>query len=252
MKAISSIILLICVIVFNSCETNKKSKQPEYKNRLDIPVVVNTNSHIPIDSNRIKNFFNSYPQLKSYDSILSDLYHRNGFNYIWFDKAGLIEFAYSFYNKVNLIEDEGVFTKFPYFDKLEGVFNDETENLLSNPETEFMLSSLFIFYVDKIYSGIDPEKTKAIGWLLPRKQISYTVLLDSTLLVQDLLHKNEQALFYQYYLLADMLKNTGRLKKEEAGGVLKLLLNLSLSNQEIRQLPFYKYETSFILQEIWR
>jgi murein L,D-transpeptidase YcbB/YkuD len=55
-----------------------------------------------------------------------------------------------------------------------------------------------------------------MGWLLPRKQISYSTLLDSLMSDPDLLTRDDSALFVQYYKLRDVLKRYREI--EQKGG----------------------------------
>jgi len=103
---------------------------------------------------------------------------------------------------------------FPYHQKLAGVFEDEIEYTLSKVETELMLTAAFLFYVDKVYSGIDEKTTAALEWLLPRKELSYENVLDSVLLDQTLLDKNHQVLLPQYYKLRNYLKMYREIEKQ--------------------------------------
>jgi murein L,D-transpeptidase YcbB/YkuD len=76
-----------------------------------------------------------------------------------------------------------------------------------------MITNLYLFYAEKVYKGIDEDTTVALGWLLPRKQFSYTGLLDSTLLDPKLLTRDDNALFSQYYKLREVLLRYREIEK---------------------------------------
>ncbi|WP_291100238.1 MULTISPECIES: L,D-transpeptidase family protein [unclassified Flavobacterium] len=170
-------------------------------------------SPINIDSTIISSFFKKYPDLKKYRSDVNALYKNRKYNPIWYDKKGLIEFASLLYSKVNLLEEEGLKSRLAYKNKIDGIFNTESEDNLSQIDTEIMLSSMYVFYAKKVYQGIDTEKIREIGWFLPRKNLSYECLLDSLLVDPKLLSKNEEQLFRQYYKLRDVLKKYRQIEK---------------------------------------
>ncbi|MBK6967275.1 MAG: L,D-transpeptidase family protein [Bacteroidales bacterium] len=79
-------------------------------------------------------------------------------------------------------------------------------NLRRNTDAELMLTCLYLFYVDKVYKGIDNKTSANIGWLLPRKKVSYAGLLDSIISDQKLQNEDSLILLSQYYRLRDVLK----------------------------------------------
>ncbi|HWR99158.1 MAG TPA: L,D-transpeptidase family protein, partial [Prolixibacteraceae bacterium] len=119
----------------------------------------------------------------------------------------------SLYSKIKELDKEGISSVFPYQDKIEGIFEVEIENTLTNPETDLMLTNLFLFYADKVVKGVDEKTSTALEWLLPRKEVSYETLLDSTMLNPKLLNMDEQVLFRQYYRLRDVLQKYREIEK---------------------------------------
>ena len=171
------------------------------------------NSYIKIDSLVISKFFKTYIKVKKYKSDVIALYKKRNYNAVWHDHEGLIEFANLLYSKVNLLEEEGLKSRLAYQDKIDRIFSDPSVNDLSKTDTELLLSSMYVFYAKEVYDGIDSEKVKEMGWFLPRKNLSYENLLDSLLTDPELLRKNEQQLFGQYYKLRDVLKKYRQIQK---------------------------------------
>jgi hypothetical protein len=68
----------------------------------------------------------------------------------------------------------------------------------SDLEVELIMSSLFFFYADRVFKGLDTKKTE-LGWYLPRKQ-SYVNRLSSLLQDPNLINKQPEDLPGQYYL----------------------------------------------------
>lgn len=172
-------------------------------------------SNFKIDSTVIIRFFKKYPNLKKYKSEVNALYKKRNYNSIWFDEQGIIEFANLLYSKVNQLQEEGVKSRFVYKDTIDNIFNEKALGKLTTPETELLLSAMYIFYAEKVFQGIDAEKIREIGWLLPVKNLSYISLLNSLLMDAQLLDKNEKQLFEQYYKLRDVLKKYRQI--EESG-----------------------------------
>lgn len=173
-------------------------------------------------------FFKKYPYLKNYQSEVNALYKKRKYTLIWHDKEGLIEFANLLYSKVNRLKEEGLESTLPYKDEIDGIFDGESNNKLSKTDIEIFLSSMYVYYAQKVYKGIDSKKTTEIGWFIPRKNISYVNLLDSLLVDSRLLNKNETQLLDQYYKLRELLKKYRQI--EEKGGWNSITMDPSIKD----------------------
>ena len=172
----------------------------------DLQVHVNLFNVTTFDSTAIDSFFIKYPDLSNYSDEVKVIYRGHKFHHIWFDKDGIIEFASSLYGKVKGIASEGIYGVFPYGEKIENIFEAGAENGNSLVETEIMITSMYLYYAEKVYKGVDDKTAAATEWLLPKKQVSYENLLDSLMQNKGLLARNDSVLFFQYYKLRDMLK----------------------------------------------
>jgi len=177
---------------------------------------INYKSNLPFDSTEISAFYKTYPNLEKNAKDVFEIYRRYNFRQIWFDENGVVEFASSLYSKVKGIASEGVYQKFPYTTEMDGIFENYTENTLSQPETEIMITNMFLFYAENVYRGIDDKKVTALEWLLPKKVVSYENLLDSMLVNSKIEAYNDSVLFGQYYKLRDLLKNYRKI--QSSGG----------------------------------
>jgi L,D-transpeptidase YcbB len=70
--------------------------------------------------------------------------------------------------------------------------------------TELMLTAQYLMYAKNVWEGVDEKESIAMEWLLPRKKISYTQLLDSLISGKDVLEN--APVYRQYYLRKDYLK----------------------------------------------
>jgi L,D-transpeptidase YcbB len=194
-----------------------KQKQPPIqgdtiKNHLEMGI--NLHSEQPFDSADIAAFYKSYPELTRYEKDVREIYRQHDFNHIWFDRNGIIESGNSLYGKVKSMDQDAVTGTFPYQKNVDAIFEPELEDTLGVTSTDLILSNLFLFYAEKVYKGVDDKTTKSIGWLLPRKQVSYASLLDSVMLDPERLNRDENNLFPQYYKLRDVLKRYRELEKK--------------------------------------
>ncbi len=200
--------------IYADRERNNANKVISSGQVLCEPIVSET--LLPLDKAILSSFFKKYPYLKEYQSDVNSLYKKRNYAWIWHDKEGLIEFANLLYSKVNQVAEEGIASTLPYKDEIDGIFDGETKNKRSKTDTEILLSSMYIYYMQKVYKGIDSKKTTEIGWFIPRKTISYVNLLDSLLVDSNLLNKNETQLLGQYYKLREVLKKYRQI--QENGG----------------------------------
>ena len=210
-----------------SCKQNEKATHKE-ELTLDLQGTINRFGKTTFDSTLISPFFKTYPELAKYEENVYAIYRGHEFHHIWFDENGVLEFANSLYSKVKGIATEGVYNIFPYPEKIDGIFADDVENSLTETETELIITSMFLFYAENVYKGIDDKTAAAIEWLLPKKQVSYENLLDSVMMNTGLLTKNDSVLFSQYYKLRDMLKHYRDIQKN--GGWDSIYINPKLKS----------------------
>lgn len=175
---------------------------------------------LPIDSIAIAAFYQKYPKLKGYQKQVMELYAKQQFTSIWYEKKGIVEFGNTLYSKYENRELEGVKANFPYENELNTLFDGHTETNLSNETNDLLLSNLYLFYADKVYNGVDQKITKKMGWLLPRKEIGYTQLLDSILLHPKKALKEENLLFSQYAKLRKFLQKYHEIEKKGGWGTI--------------------------------
>ncbi|CAM2828574.1 L,D-transpeptidase family protein [Flavobacterium frigoris] len=168
---------------------------------------------IPFDSTLVAPFFAKYPKFKYLKPEVVQLYRKHNYEFLWHDGSGMNEFAALLYSKVNNLEQEGIKTRVPYAEKLQTIFQDAENMEKSDVEVELLMSSLYFFYADRVFKGIDTKQTVELGWYLPRKKQSYVNRLDSLLQDPSLINKQLKDLPGQYYLLKDALQNYRNIEK---------------------------------------
>ena len=197
-------ILIVSALLF-SCGSAKK-KTPVYDQAAHIRGAVNHHSGMPFDSSLLLAFYHNYPDLSGYSEDVREVYRRHNFTHIWFDEKGIIEFGQTLYSKVTALDEEGIHTSFPYESKLEEIFETNRDLTLTPVETELMLTNLYLFYADKVITGLADTTVRALGWLLPKKELSYTAILDSLMADTLRIERDDSLMFDQYYRLKEVLR----------------------------------------------
>jgi len=169
---------------------------------------------MPFDSTLIVPFFKKYPKLNYLKSEVLSLYQKHGYHYLWYDSNGRNEFANILFDKINNLDQEGLQIKVPYHEKIRSVFMDTDSKENHELEVELLMSSLYFFYTNRVFKGIDPEKSKELGWYLPRKRQSYVNRLDSLLQDPSLINKPDKDLLGQYYQLKAALQKYRDMEKK--------------------------------------
>ncbi|WP_035668636.1 murein L,D-transpeptidase [Flavobacterium sp. 83] len=209
-KLLIPIIITVFTLTLTITSCKKKSENNAAANQEN----ENTPENTVFDSTQIGTFFEKYSKLEKYKPEVESLYRKHQFHYVWFDKNGINEFGNLFYNKINNLPQEGVQTIIPYKEKLDKIYDDADNNQKPNIDVELLNSALYFFYANKVFHGLDAQKTKEIGWYLPRKKQSYVSYLDSLLIDPSLINKNEKGVLRQYYLLKDVLQKYRQIEKK--------------------------------------
>ncbi|WPR71899.1 L,D-transpeptidase family protein [Flavobacterium sp. NG2] len=204
------IFLLVLLILVVTISCNKFKDKTGVTELEEIPV----DTRPAFDSTDLTAFFKKHPLLEKYQTEVRELYKKHQFHYVWYDKNGVNEFGSLLHNKIINVEEEGVLTSIPYRQKLDSIYEIAPSSHTPNPTTELLNTSLYFFYVDKVYQGLDTEKTNQMEWFLPREKQSYGKYLDSLLVNPSLIKKNENGLFSQYYLLKNVLKTYREIEKK--------------------------------------
>ncbi len=169
-----------------------------------------TNSDVPkgqpaLDSIFVASFFSKHPKVKEYEPEVRALYRKHQYHFIWYDSKGINELADLLNSKINTLDEEGVETTIPYKKEMDAIFDVEASSK-PDAETELFLSSLYFFYADKVFHGLDVKKRQELGWYLPRKRLSYVTYLDSLIANPNLINKDEKNLGQYYRLKAELLR----------------------------------------------
>lgn len=163
----------------------------------------------------IDTFFVKYPKFDKYQKKIQNKYQSINHHYLWLSSKGeLNSFAKNLSEKADDLENEGLYIKPPYKKELDSLLLHVSKKPLENRTTELLLTSLYYFYIDNVFNGIDSSETTKMGWHLPRKDKSEIVAIDSVLLNQELFNKFEATKFSQYNKLKKALANYKKIDKK--------------------------------------
>lgn len=195
----SAFLLLMGVFLFQSCKKKVETTEKGV-------------SVISLDSTRIAPFLNNYSALQEYGDKYEEIYGYYDNHYIWFNEKGLVDYGNSLYQRVKDLEEDGVYAEFPYQNAVDSIVALKINNPEEHPDAELMMTGLYLFYLNHVYKGIDPQTSKNLGWLLPRKDLDDTLLLDAFILNEE--SKDEDSLMFRhYYTLKEALKEYREIQK---------------------------------------
>ena len=218
------IILCIHISFFLSCKEGNNQNVQVSDKRTDTlapqpstsaPQVnlLHESSGIALDSNELTKFMKMYPAYQTQQKDLIALYRKNSYNYLWFDKNGLIEHAHQLYNLMTNLPSQGISDSIPYLSVLTNRLYNNDNNI--DPETELLMSAGYLVYAKKTVGGIiDPALAKTIDWNLPTKKLSYTDLLDSFLQAPHQANLKEKTNISQYFQLQSYLQKYREMEKK--------------------------------------
>lgn len=169
---------------------------------------LNNNSDTKVDSEVLTDFFKRYSDLKKYQNEVTALYKTRSYGPIWYEDDKINEFGKTLYEKLNDTYEEGLVFELPYKYEIDQIFKKKSQDKPSKADSDMLLSSAYIIYMNRVYVGLDAETAKKTGWLLPKKEISYDTLLDSLITEPTLLEKNDELLLINTINYKTLLKNT--------------------------------------------
>ncbi|MFY7964742.1 MAG: L,D-transpeptidase family protein [Chitinophagaceae bacterium] len=180
MKQLYATAIFILVLLI-SC----KQKQRKYIVK-DTTITEKTSfNNLFFDSLQLDKFLDKDSSLLKYKEHFHDFYKQRNYEFAWFDKNGLAEQAYNFYNLLNNtvaeFQDSSIYnpkmlTSFDYFTTHQ-IAKTKQEDVLN---AELLMTGQFFDYAAKVYKGIDIDASE-LGWFIPRKKVDLTALLDSVL-----------------------------------------------------------------------
>ena len=229
------VVIFSCAFYFQNCRHQINGQGREVKKDtitykpaadLSLPGGFSNQTELYFDSLSIDSFFKKHPLLSSYQKEVSSYYKKRKFRYAWYDEKGLIEQAGNLYNKLSLIHETGLNIQLPYETELHQMMDGDSSlsfTSIANPLLEILLTTHYFFYAKEIWTGLGTEGMRAVEWDLPRKKVSYDILLDSLLKESSNKFLQEEPVYPQYILLKQQLSDYRNIEKEGGWPELKPL-----------------------------
>jgi murein L,D-transpeptidase YcbB/YkuD len=163
-------------------------------------------STMRFSSSRIESFFGRYDSLRSFQNDLNTFYTTRNYSFAWYTENGLTEQASNLYARLENLPEEGLNIVLPYKHQLDSLFNlSLPQTTDQKSETELLLTSMYFFFAQKVWGGLEESASQKVNWLMPRKKLSYTALLDSMMKPGNVSTVKEPV-YRQYHLLKEYLK----------------------------------------------
>jgi hypothetical protein len=203
--------LLITVLeVVLSCQTPSKKTSNLVANRDTSISLANSYNGLFFDSLQLENFIAREKLHDSMATAMRDFYNQRNYQYAWFFKEGMADYAATFLNQqndyINYSGDSSI-----YNIVLQTSLESLSDTTSYNPpdslklKTEFLLTRQFFRYASRAYAGRRDINTKDLGWYIPRKKIDAVGLLDSLLVNRGKNLSQYEPVNRQYNLLKDYL-----------------------------------------------
>ncbi len=206
-------LLVLLLMAFHSNPSSVKSKKPAPRsaavNMSDSSLTGNfsSQSSLRFDSLQLDSFFTAYPSLQPYSSDVRRFYRTRNDAFAWYDTRGLIEQAGFLHNRIRSLSGEGINSKYPYSSLLDTLMtNAGTEDGPERLQTELFLTTMYFYFAEKAWSGLDESVTRKMEWYLPRKKSDYSQWLDSWLQSKDSNTLTKEPVYRQYPLLRTWLQ----------------------------------------------
>ncbi|WP_207514684.1 L,D-transpeptidase family protein [Longitalea luteola] len=166
-------------------------------------------------SARLHTFFARYDSLRSFQTDLDTFYKARNYAYAWLNGNGTFtEQATHLHMRLENLPEEGLNIVLPYKRTLDSLINTgSTQTIEQKCETELLLTSLYFFFAQKVWGGLEEGASQKVNWLMPRKKLSYPALLDSILKPGNASAVKEPV-YRQYNLLKEYLKKYKALPTE--------------------------------------
>jgi murein L,D-transpeptidase YcbB/YkuD len=208
--------IALCLLGIWGCkESGSKSADNRKKDSIskavqdaarDIAGNFSEQSSLRFSANRLDVFFARYDSLRTFQNDIKTFYTGRNYSFAWYTDSGLTEQASHLYVRLENLPEEGLSVSLPYKRTLDSLINaGNTQTGDQKSETELLLTSLYFFFAQKVWGGLEESTSQQVDWLMPRKKLSYSAFLDSVL-KQGNTGTVKEPVYRQYSLLKEYLK----------------------------------------------
>src|SRR5215813_6416644 len=203
------LLMMVLVAIF-SCQTSSKKTVSLIASRDTTISFANSYNELFFDSSQLENFIARERLHDSMASAMRAFYNQRNFQYAWFFKEGMADYAATFLNQQNeymsYSGDSSIYNII-----LQTSLDSLSDTTSYNPpdslrlKMELLLTRQFFRYASRAYEGRRDINTKDLGWYIPRKKVDFVSLLDSLLINKGKNLSQYEPVNRQYNLLKDYL-----------------------------------------------
>lgn len=165
------------------------------------------------DSSILDTFFKAHQALIPYAADVKQFYQSRDYAYAWHDTAGLIEQAGNLHNRIRSLTDDGIPGEIPYTSQLDTLMSGA--DTASRLQSELLLTSMYFYFAEKAWTGLNESQTRKMDWFVPRKKASYLDWLHIYLSSPDSAAKEKEPIYRQYFLLKRYLRKYMTLQQQD-------------------------------------
>jgi len=217
----------VIIIAFSSCRQGGNEAQAQTTSR-DTSIKLGTSyNETFFDSLQMERFISKQQFHDSLAKRMRDFYNARNYQFAWFFKDGMADYATSFYDAyndyINYSQDTALKSLLfeQLYDSLAGgnfEYNIKDSIVLN---TELLLTAQFFRYTRRAYQGSNQLNAQELDWFIPRKKIDPSALLDSLLSYKGKNLKELEPVNRQYNLLKSYLLKYYEIEKRGSWSIPK-------------------------------
>lgn len=222
MKNYVSIIVLL-TWAFHACQHSSKN-DVRVNSQRDSITPANSYTELFFDSTSLEKFVKSEKLRDSLANRMRAFYAGRNYQYGWFFKEGLADYAAGFLRLVNdyigYSGDSAVYNAY---------LHQVVDSMSSHPQvihsgdatvlqTELLLTRDFFRYAARAYQGRNQLNAKELEWYIPRKKINLVDLLDTAIETRGKNFSDYEPVNRQYGLLKNYLRKYYEIEKSGGWG----------------------------------
>lgn len=206
--------------LFLSCQYSAKTETKVYSKTHSVAPSTSFNQ-LFFDSTHLEGFIRDQNLKDSMSTRLKAFYRGRDYQYAWFFKEGLADYATSFLQLVDdyigYSGDSAIYNSHLHL-LVDSLISQVPQINETNPlmiKTEFELTRHFFQYSQRAYQGRNDLKAKELEWFIPRKKIDVVAFLDSAIQNQGKNFSTLEPVNRQYRLLKNYLLKYYEIEKAD-------------------------------------
>ena len=222
------ILWLAAAALFYNCSQGKNAAGEQKIVQRDTSINVNSSySEIFFDSIKMEKFLSAQGFHDSLVKRIRGFYNARNYQFAWFFKEGMADYATSFYEVYNdyiNYSKDSTFKSYPLQKLYDSLINGNftyniNDSIVLN--SELLLTAQFFRYTRRAYQGNNQLDARELDWFIPRKKIDPSALLDSVLARKGKNLADLEPVNRQYNLLKNYLLTYYDIEKKGSWSLIK-------------------------------